>query len=87
MHITRITDKGVAMTFSVRLPREIEERLEKLSVKTGRIKAFYVKDAILEHLDDIKDIYLAEKRLEDIRSGRFETISMQEVMKQYDLDN
>jgi RHH-type rel operon transcriptional repressor/antitoxin RelB len=75
------------MTFSVRLPQEIEERLEKLSVKTGRTKAFYVKEAILEHLSDIEDIYLAEKRLEDIRAGRVETISMQEVMKQYDMDN
>ena len=75
------------MTFSVRLPIEIEERLEKLSVKTGRTKAFYVKEAILEHLSDIEDIYLAERRLEDIRAGRVETISMQEVMKQYDMDN
>ena len=38
-------------TFSVRLTAEMEERLNKLSVRTGRTKAFYVKQALLEHLD------------------------------------
>lgn len=75
------------MTFSIRLPQDIEKRLENLSAKTGRTKAFYVKEAVLEHLSDIEDIYLAEKRLEDIRAGRTETISLQEVMKRYDMDN
>lgn len=75
------------MTYSVRLPHEIEERLEKLSAQTGRTKSFYVKEAILEHLGDIEDIYLAEKRLEDIRAGRTKTVSLQEVMKRYDMDN
>jgi RHH-type rel operon transcriptional repressor/antitoxin RelB len=74
------------MTYSIRLPHEIEERLEKLSVQTGRSKSFYVKEAILDHLDDIEDIYLAEKRLEDIRAGRTQTIPLQEIMKQYGMD-
>jgi Predicted DNA-binding protein with an HTH domain len=75
------------MTYSIRLPHEIEKRLETLSAKTGRTKAFYVKEAILEHLSEIEDIYLSEKRLEDIRAGRTETVSLQEVMKRYDMDN
>lgn len=75
------------MTYTIRLPQQIENRLDKLSVLTGRRKLFYIKEAILEHLDDIEDIYLAEKRLEDIRSGRTEAISLQEVMKQYGLEN
>lgn len=75
------------MTYSIRLPHEIEERLEKLAAQTGRNKAFYVKEAIMEHLDDIEDIYLAEKRLELIRSGRVQTTPLQEVMKRYGMDN
>jgi RHH-type rel operon transcriptional repressor/antitoxin RelB len=75
------------MTYSIRLPHEIENRLEKLSVQTGRSKSFYVKEAIIEHLDDIEDVYLAEKRLEDIRAGRTQTIPLQEVMKRYGMDN
>ena len=75
------------MTYSIRLPHEIEERLEKLSAQTGRRKSFYVKEAILDHLDDIEDIYLAEKRLEDIRAGRTQTVPLQEVMKHYGMDS
>lgn len=75
------------MTYSIRLPHEIEERLETLSSKTGRRKSFYVKEAILDHLDDIEDTYLAEKRLERINSGRIQTIPLQEVMKRYEMDN
>jgi RHH-type transcriptional regulator, rel operon repressor / antitoxin RelB len=75
------------MTYSIRLPHEIEDRLENLSVQTGRSKSFYVKEAILDHLDDIEDTYLAEKRLERINSGRTQTIPLQEVMKRYDMDN
>lgn len=74
------------MTYSIRLPDEIGERLEKLAVQTGRSKSFYVKEAILDHLDDIEDIYLAEKRLEDIRARRTKTISLQEIMKQHGMD-
>ena len=75
------------MTYSIRLPQEIEKRLEVLSLRTGRSKSFYVKEAILEHLSDIEDIYLAEKRLEDIYAGRTKTIPLQEVMKKYGMDS
>lgn len=75
------------MTYSIRLPQEIEKRLEVISLRTGRSKSFYVKEAILEHLGDIEDIYLAEKRLEDICAGRTRTILLQEVMKKYGMDS
>ncbi len=75
------------MTYSIRLPHEIENRLEKLSLQTGRSKSFYVKEAIIEHLDDIEDVYLAEKRLEDIRAGKTQTISLEKVMKRYGMDS
>ncbi len=75
------------MTYSIRLPETIENRLKKLSALTGRKKSFYVKEALIEHLDDIEDVYLAEKRLEDIRAGRTQTIPLQDVMKRYDMDH
>ena len=75
-----------AMTYSIRLPHEIEERLTNLALQTGRSKSFYVKEAIIEHIEDIEDIYLAEKRLEAIRSGRTQTIPLQDLMKRYGID-
>jgi len=78
---------GWEMTYSIRLPHEIEKRLEDLAIRTGRSKSFYVKEAIIEHLDDIEDIYLAEKRLEDIRAGRTKTIPLHKVLKRYGMDS
>ena len=49
---------------AIRLAPEIELRLERLAQKTGRTKTFYAREAILEHLDDLEDIYLASQRLE-----------------------
>ena len=48
---------------AIRLDPEIERRLERLAEKTGRTKTFYAREAILEHLDDLEDIYLASERL------------------------
>ncbi|AWR87708.1 type II toxin-antitoxin system RelB family antitoxin [Meiothermus taiwanensis] len=54
---------------AIRLPKEIEERLEALARKTGRSKSYYVRQAILEHLDDLEDYYLAVERLEQKLPG------------------
>jgi len=48
---------------AIRLDAETEKRLEDLAKKTGRTKTFYAREAILEHLDDLEDIYLASERL------------------------
>lgn len=50
---------------AIRLPEEIENRLTALAKKTGRTKTFYAKEAILEHIDDMEDKYLAVTRLEN----------------------
>jgi RHH-type rel operon transcriptional repressor/antitoxin RelB len=75
------------MSVSLRLPEDVEGRLHALAALTGRSKTFYMVEAIREHLDDLEDLYLAEKRLIDLRAGKSETIPLAEVMKQYGLDH
>ena len=72
---------------AIRLPEGIEERLDILAKATGRTKTFYAREAILEHLDDLEDIYLAEKRYGAVRSGRVKYVSLKNVMKQYDMED
>ncbi len=64
---------------AINLPTEIETRLEALAQTTGRTKEFYAREAILEHLDDLEDLYLAEQRLRDNRAGRSKTLTLEEV--------
>ncbi|WP_283195160.1 DUF6290 family protein [Rhizobium sp. AN80A] len=72
---------------AIRLPAEIEERLDELAKRTGRSKSFYAREAILEHLDDLEDYYLAEKRLEDFRQGNARTVSLAELMERYGVED
>ena len=74
-----------AVSVSLRLPSEVLERLQNLVTLTGRSKTFYMTEAISQHLDDLEDIYLAERELENIRAGRSTTTPLSEVVKSYDL--
>ncbi len=76
-----------APMLAIRLPEEIEKRLDALAKETGRTKSFYVREAILEQLDDLEDYYLAEKALQEIRSGKVKTIPLEEIMKRYGLED
>ena len=67
------------MTVSIKLNKNIEDRLHYLSKETGRTISFYIREAIQSKLEDLEDIYLAEKALEDIRTGKSETYTLEEV--------
>jgi RHH-type rel operon transcriptional repressor/antitoxin RelB len=70
---------------AIRLPPEVEARLDSLAKNTGRTKTFYAREAIIEHLEDLEDIYLAEQRLSEIRAGRSATIPLKDVLKRHGL--
>lgn len=82
---TRIAEEAAML--AIRLPKDIEQRLEALAARTGRTKTFYAREAILEHLETLEDIYLAEQRLEDIRAGREHPFPLADVMKRHGLEN
>ena len=66
---------------AIRLDIETEARLNRLAKKTGRTKTFYAREAIIEHLSDLEDIYLATERL-----GRpVKTYSAKEVKRELGL--
>ena len=50
---------------AIRLDQEVESRLEQLAKKTGRTKTYYAREAILEHLEDMEDYYLAVETLQN----------------------
>jgi RHH-type rel operon transcriptional repressor/antitoxin RelB len=72
---------------AIRLPDNIEKRLARLAKRTGRTKTYYAREAILQYLDDLEDIYFAQKELEAIRSGRSKTVPLEKVMRLYGLED
>lgn len=74
------------MTVSLRLPEDVSSRLQHLAQATGRSKTFYMVEAICKHIDDMEDLYLAERELEAIRAGKSQTVPLEEVMKRYGME-
>jgi len=74
------------MPITVRLPADMEQRLTILAKETGRKKSFYIKEALMNYLEDMEDIYMAEKAIENIRTGQSATISLLDLEKELALE-
>jgi len=72
---------------AVRLPDETDSRLAALAARTGRTKTFYVREAIEAHLEDLEDYYLATEVSERIGRGEESTVSLDELMARYDMED
>lgn len=66
---------------ALRLPKEIENRLQLLADETGKSKSFYAKEAILKHLDEMEDIFLADNALKAFRESGETLVSLDELEK------
>ena len=71
---------------ALRLPADLEARLDALARKTGRTKSYYAREAIVEYIDDLEDLYLAQKRYALIEKGKAKTLSLDEVEAQLAVD-
>lgn len=68
---------------SIQLPDEVAARLHALTERTGRSEAETIVEAVREYLDELDDLRIAEERLENIRSGRTQTIAMEDVTRRH----
>jgi RHH-type rel operon transcriptional repressor/antitoxin RelB len=64
---------------AIRLPPEVEARLARLAKRTGRTKTYYAREAIVEHLDNLEDLYTAEKRYAAVVEGKSKTYALEDV--------
>ena len=70
---------------SVRLPEEVETRLERLANETDRTKSYYARAAILDKIEDMEDMHLAEHVLDRIRKGETKFVSADEIWRVLEL--
>lgn len=74
-------------TISVRLPKDLVDRLNDLANRTGRTRTYYIQEALQDKVSDLEMIYLAQKRDEDVRAGRSKTYSLEEVIAENGLSD
>jgi RHH-type transcriptional regulator, rel operon repressor / antitoxin RelB len=67
------------MATSIRLAEKTEKRLDQLVSRTGRSKAYYLRELIENNLDDLEDYYLGVEVLERIRKGEERVFTLAEV--------
>ena len=70
---------------SVRLPEDIEKRLDALANATGRSKSYYVRAAVMAKLEDMEEIYMAEAVMERLASGEEKTYPLAELERELSL--
>jgi len=71
---------------ALRLPKDVERRLERLARKTGRTKSYYARQAIEQFLEEREDYLLGVSVLERVERGEEPTISLCELQKRLGLD-
>jgi RHH-type rel operon transcriptional repressor/antitoxin RelB len=69
------------------LAPELSNRLERLALKTGRTKAFYLREIIEGGIAEIEDYYLAAETLERVRKGQEKVHSAASVRKDLGLED
>lgn len=57
------------MATSIRLDKETEARLDALAAKTGRTKAYYLRELIEQGLPALEDYYLAFDLVRRVKDG------------------
>jgi len=72
---------------TIQLSSEWETLLQRFAKEAGKNSEDYAREIVMEYLADMEDAHIAEQRLRDIRSGKETTVSLQEVMKEYGMDD
>ncbi|NTE85482.1 DUF6290 family protein [Agrobacterium rubi] len=72
---------------AIRLPDDTYERLKALSERTGRTSAYYIREAIEKHIEDMEDLYLAEEATRGRLENNERTYTLEEVKQRLGLEN
>jgi len=58
---------------------ELDDRLTRLVQRTGRTKAFYIRQALERQIEDLENIFLADQVMGRVQSGEEKTHEIDEV--------
>ena len=67
---------------SIRLPTEIDTRLERLADEAGQTKSDCPRKAIMERIERIEDLHSAEQVLDRLHRGEERFVSSEELLRE-----
>lgn len=75
------------MTTTVRLPEELENRLNMIAQVSGRSKSYYLRSLVEENIERLEWELELDRKVADIRAGRRRTYSLEEVERELGLED
>ena len=63
---------------SLKLPKDLEDRLKKLAAETHKPKSFYIREALRRYLGEYEETFLTLARIESLQTPVSETLSNKE---------
>jgi RHH-type rel operon transcriptional repressor/antitoxin RelB len=65
---------------ALRLPKELEERLEIMAQRTGLTKSAFARQVIIDNIDNLEDIYSVKQALAEDDGSRFSLAEIKEMI-------
>lgn len=75
------------MATTVRLSKELEDRIKKLAASTGRSQSFYINQMIEDGIDRMEQVYGILHETEQYQAGSLKTYSSDELRQELGLEH
>jgi len=72
---------------TLHLSSEWETLLQRFAKEAGKNCEDYAQDIVMEYLEDMEDLYYAQRELAAVKAGKSKTTPLQDVMKEYGMDD
>ena len=75
------------MATTVRLNKELEDRIKKLAASTGRSQSFYINQMIEDGIERVEQIYGILHETEQYQAGNLKTYSSEDLRQELGLEH
>jgi RHH-type rel operon transcriptional repressor/antitoxin RelB len=72
---------------SIRLDDDLDARLERIARLTGRSKSFYLRQALVEQIEDLEDLFLSRAIVNRVADGRERLIPLDALERELGVDD
>ena len=72
---------------SIRLDDDLDARLERIARLTGRSKSFYLRQALVEQIEDLEDLFLSRAIVNRVADGRERLIPLDVLERELGVDD